>query len=44
MRRVAFWMVSLCWLSQLALADSSVLVWNIDKALETSYKTIYKAL
>ncbi len=44
MRRVAFWMVSLCWLSQLALADSSVLVWNIDKDLETSYKTIYKAL
>jgi uncharacterized protein (DUF302 family) len=44
MRRVAFWMVSLCWLSQLALADSSVLVWNIDKALEASYKTIYKAL
>jgi len=44
MRRVAFWMVSLCWLSQLALADSSVLVWNIDKDLETSYKTIYRAL
>jgi uncharacterized protein (DUF302 family) len=44
MRRVTFWIVSLCWLSQLAAADSTVLVWNIDKDLETSYTTIYKSL
>jgi uncharacterized protein (DUF302 family) len=39
-----WWIVSLCWLSQLAVADSSVLVWNMEKDLETSYETIYKAL
>lgn len=44
MRRVTFWIVSLCWLSQLTAADSTVLVWNIDKDLETSYTTIYKSL
>lgn len=44
MKGVIFWIVSLCWLSQLAVADSRILVWNIDKDLETSYATIYKAL
>jgi len=39
-----WWIVSLCWLSQLAVANSSVLVWNMEKNLETSYETIYKAL
>jgi hypothetical protein len=38
------WTISLCWLSGLAAADSKVLVWNLDKDLETSYTTIYKAL
>ena len=44
MKGVRFWIVSLCWLSQLAVADASVLVWDIEKDLETSYATIYKAL
>jgi uncharacterized protein (DUF302 family) len=44
MRLIAIWMVSLCWFGQLAVADSRVLVWNIDKDLETTYTTVYKAL
>jgi uncharacterized protein (DUF302 family) len=37
-------MVLTFWLGQFAAADSGVLVWNIDKDLETSYKTIYNTL
>ena len=44
MKGIAFWLISLFWLSQLAVADSNVLVWNIDKDLEASYTSIYKAL
>ncbi len=34
----------LFWVTQLALADSNVLVWKIDRDLETSYKKIYNSL
>jgi len=44
MKGIAFWVISLFWLSQLAVADSNVLVWNIDKDLEASYTSVYKAL
>ncbi|MGB5405225.1 MAG: DUF302 domain-containing protein [Thiogranum sp.] len=44
MKGIAFWAISLFWLSQLAVADSNVLVWNIDKDLEASYTSVYKAL
>ncbi|MEA3243650.1 MAG: DUF302 domain-containing protein [Pseudomonadota bacterium] len=44
MRSIAFCMVLTFWFGQLAAADSGVLVWNIDKDLETSYKTIYNTL
>jgi len=44
MKGIAFWLISLFWLSQLAVADSNVLVWNIDKDLEASYTSVYKAL
>jgi len=44
MKGIAFWAISLFWLSQLAVADSNVLVWDIDKDLEASYTSVYKAL
>ena len=34
----------LFWVTQLALADSNVMVWKIDRDLETSYKKIYNSL
>jgi uncharacterized protein (DUF302 family) len=44
MNPVALWILSLFWVSQLALADATVKTWDIGKDLETSYKTIYNAL
>ena len=44
MKRVALWILALLWLPQLVLAGSSVMTWDIDKDLETSYKVIYNSL
>ena len=37
-------LVSLLFMTQAAVADRTVLVWETGKSLETSYDTIYKAL
>ncbi len=44
MQRVLVRTFFLFWVTQLALADSNVLVWKLDQDLETSYKTIYNTL
>ncbi len=37
-------LISLLFMTQAAVADRTVLVWETGKSLETSYDTIYKAL
>ncbi len=42
MSQLAIWMVSWLWFGQLAAADTSVLTWDIDMDLETSYRVVYQ--
>ena len=44
MKRAFTWLLPLVFSAQLAAADSTVLSWDIDKDLETSYKIIYNSL
>ena len=44
MKRTSLWVLLLVGVAQLARAESTVLAWDINKDLETSYPTIYKSL
>ena len=44
MRRIAFLIVSFLCFSQVVVATPTVLTWDIDKDLETTYRIVYKSL